>query len=326
MITTEMQEILAKIKAYDNIIIFRHLRPDGDAVGSSMGLREILRISFPEKNVLLINSDYSDYVAFLGGEDDDVSDEVYSSALGIVVDTATSDRISNRRYTLCKELIKIDHHVDVEAYALLSWVEDWRSSCCELITRFYYEFQNELKLNSDAAFYLYTGMVTDSGRFRFRSVSGDTMRLAGLLLDSGINTEKIYSNLYVDDFEVLKFKSYIINKIKRTPNGVAYLYIDRSTREKFNMSLEDAAATVSYMDSIRGSLIWIAFIKYDDDSTRVRLRSRRLAIRELAEKYNGGGHDTAAGAIVNSKAEMKRLLADADRFLAEYKANNGDCL
>lgn len=318
----EMTAILDKIKQYDTIIIFRHLRPDGDAVGSSKGLREILRLSFPEKKVLLLNSDQSDYVNFLGGEDEPQDDEVYRSALGIVVDTATLKRISNPKYELCAELIKLDHHVNIEPYGDIAWVEDERSSCCEMIAAFYRAFSDELKINSQAAYYIYTGMVTDSGRFRFRSVSGDTLRLAGMLLDVGIDTENIYSNLYLDDFAAIRFKSYILNHIKQTENGVSYLYIDRAMRERFGMSLEDAAATVSYMDSIKGSLIWIAFIKYDDGSIRVRLRSRYMTINKLAERYHGGGHEAAAGATVYSAREMKQLLAEADAALRDYKESN----
>lgn len=318
----EMAAILDKIKQYDTIIIFRHLRPDGDAVGSSKGLREILRLSFPEKKVLLLNSDQSDYVSFLGDEDEPQEDEVYRSALGIVVDTATLKRISNPKYELCAELIKLDHHVNIEPYGDIAWVEDERSSCCEMIAAFYRAFSDELKINSQAAYYLYTGMVTDSGRFRFRSVSGDTLRLAGMLLDTGIDTENIYSNLYLDDFSAIRFKSYILGRIKQTENGVSYLYIDRAMRERFDMSLEDAAATVSYMDSIKGSLIWIAFIKYDDGSIRVRLRSRYMTINKLAERYHGGGHESAAGATVYSTREMKQLLAEADAALRDYKESN----
>ena len=314
--------ILDKIKEYNKIIIFRHKRPDGDAVGSTKGLREILRLTYPEKEVLLINNDYADYVAFLGDEDGQIEDEKYADALGIVLDTATVERISNPKYELCKELIKIDHHINVSPYGDYSWVEEEKSSTCEMIAEFYDTFRDELKINKDAATYIYTGMVTDSGRFRFRSVSGDTMRYAGIMLDVGIDTEVIYANLYLDSFDVLKFKSQILKKIKLTKNGVAYMYIDTATREKFGMSLEQASACVSYMDSIRDSLIWIAFIDSGDGSIRVRLRSRFVTVSELAERYNGGGHACAAGATVYSTDEMKKLLKEADKRHAEYKANN----
>ena len=79
---------------------------------------------------------------------------------------------------------------------------------------------------------------------------------------------------------------------------------------------------MGYMDSIKDSLIWIAFIEADDGSIRVRLRSRFVTINEVAEKYNGGGHDCASGATVHSRKEMKALIADADARLADYKANN----
>ena len=171
-----MKRILDKIKEYDRIIIFRHKRPDGDAVGSTKGLREILRLSYPEKEILLLNADYSDYVAFLGDEDAPVADEYYATALGIVIDTATSDRISNPKYALCHEVVRIDHHIDNNPYTEISWVEEHKSSACEMIAEFYYTFRDELKISREAATYIYTGMVTDSGRFRFRSVSGDTMR------------------------------------------------------------------------------------------------------------------------------------------------------
>ena len=318
----KMRVILDKIKEYDKIIIFRHKRPDGDAVGSTKGLREILRLSFPEKQIYLINNDYSDYVAFLGGEDDQQDDDFYRDALAIVVDTGTADRISNPKYSLCREVAKIDHHIDHAPYGDYMWVEEEKSSSCEMIAEFYYAFRDELKINKEAATYLYTGMVTDSGRFRYRDVSGDTMRYAGMLLDVGINTDLIYANLYLDPFEELKFKSYILKKIKLTRNGVAYMFIDKAMREKFNMNLEQASACVSYMDSIKDSLIWLAFIECDDGSIRVRLRSRFVTVSEIAEQYHGGGHACAAGATVYSIEEMKRLMRDADARLKDYKKNN----
>ena len=317
-----MRAILNKIKEYDRIIIFRHKRPDGDAVGSTKGLREILRLTYPEKEVLLINNDYADYVAFLGSEDEQIEDEKYADALGIVIDTGTVERISNPKYALCKELIKIDHHIDIAPYGDYMWIEEEKSSSCEMIAEFYYTFRDELKINKEAATYIYTGMVTDSGRFRYRDVSGDTLRYAGAMLDVGIDTDIIYANLYLDSFDVLKFKSHILKKIKLTKNGVAYMYIDTATRERFGMTLEQASACVSYMDSIRDSLIWLAFIDSGDGSIRVRLRSRFVTVSELAERYHGGGHACAAGATVYSVDEMKQLIKEADKLHKEYKANN----
>lgn len=326
MKTEQMIAILDKIKQYEKIVIFRHKRPDGDAVGSTKGLCGVLRATFPEKDVRIINNDYAEYVAFLGEEDGAQSDEFFADALGIVIDTATVDRISNPQYALCRELIKIDHHIPIQDYGDIAWVEEERSSSCEMIAAFCDAFRDELVLTSEAATAIYTGMVTDSGRFRFRSVSGETMRLAGTILDVGIDVDSLYARLYTKDFTEFKFQSYLYKKMKMTENGVAHLYVDRAMQKKFGLSNEQASACVSYMDSIKGSLIWLAFIENADGTVRVRLRSRFIEINKLAEKYGGGGHACACGATVSSKKEMKALIADADELLGKYKAENGGWL
>ncbi len=316
------KQILDKIKEYNRIIIFRHKRPDGDATGSTKGLQRILKLTYPEKEILLQNADYADYMAFLGGEDAPIADEDYSTALGIVIDTGTKERISNQKFALCKELIKIDHHINIAPYGDPMWVEEERSSACEMIADFYATFKDELKIDSEAATYIYCGMVTDSGRFRFRSVSGDTMRLAGMLLDVGIDVDTLYANLYMKEFDLYKFESYAYGQMQITENGVAYLHVTKEMQEMFGLSQEDASASVSLMDSIKGSLIWLAFIDNDDGSIRVRLRSRFVTINCIGEKYRGGGHACAAGATVYSVDEMNQLIADADVRLKEYKENN----
>lgn len=321
MNTSYAREVLDTIKKYNRIIIFRHFRPDGDATGSTKGLKRILQLSFPEKEVVLQNCDFSDYLAFLGPEEEIYDDEFYREALGIVLDTATSSRISNQKFSLCKEIIKIDHHIPVESYGNINWVEEERSSCCELVAAFYYALRDELKIDTEAATYLYTGLVTDSGRFRFRSVSGETMRLAGMLLDLGVDTDILYANLYMKDFEEFKFEGYVLANIKITENGVAYVHIDKATMEEYGITLEQASACVSYMDSIKNSLIWIAFID-TDENIRVRLRSRFVTVNQIAEKYEGGGHASASGATVHSLEQMNELIAEADRVLGEYKKSN----
>lgn len=316
-----MEKILQKIKEYDRILIFRHFRPDGDAVGSTKGLQEILRITYPEKEVLLVNEDYAKYLEFLGPEDGVIPEEKFADALGIAVDTGTEDRLSSKKFSLCKETIKIDHHIDNNPYGDYSWVEEERSSACEMIVKFYDTFREELKLNEKAAFYLYTGMVTDSGRFKYDGVTGETLRLAGILLDQHINTEWLFANLYLDEFNQLKFKSHVYEKMQITENGVAYIYIDKAMQEEFNLSLEDASASISYLDSIKGCLSWLAFIETNDEkgTIRVRLRSRFAAINTIAEAYRGGGHAFASGATVYNMDEVYALIKDTDSLIKNYK-------
>lgn len=316
-----MQTIFHKIKEYNRIMLFRHIRIDGDCVGATKGLKAIIQATWPEKEVFLIDSETSDFLAFLGPDDEAVSEELYKDALGIVLDTAVSDRISNPNYALCKEIIKIDHHIPVEDYGDYRWVEEHASSACEMIVKFYKAFEDELLLTKEAATYLYTGMVTDSGRFRFSSVSGDTLRYAAILLEQGIDINTIYANLYMESFEMLKYKAYVYEKVQRTENGVAYIIVDREMQEKFHLNRESAGASVTYLEEIRDSLCWIAFIETEDPdgAIRVRLRSRFMTINGLAEQYHGGGHACACGATVYSKEEMQALLTDADTLIKEYK-------
>lgn len=314
--------VLEKIKEYETIVIARHERPDGDAIGSSHGLAQILRISFPEKHIYVSDQDSSEYLAFLNTEEADPKGIGLENALAIVVDTAGLDRCANKEIGKARELIKIDHHIDVTPYGGISWIEDERSSVCEMIAAFQYTFRDILKLDTRAATLLYAGMVTDSGRFRYSETSGETLRLAGYLLDMGVDTQTLYANLYLEEFDFFKFQSHVFGKMKITENGVAYLYVDNAMQQQFHLSREQASSSVDFMNKIKGSLIWLAFIDNPDGSIRVRLRSRFITVDKLANNYGGGGHANASGATVHSLQEMQKLVDEADSLLKKYKAEN----
>lgn len=324
MTETLLTQILDTIRLYRRILIFAHIRPDGDAVGSTRGLQKILQRTFPEKDIRVCSGgQVCRQMLFLDPQNDPVpTEEEYREALGIVLDTAVRERISDPRYALCRELIRIDHHIPTDDYASLSWIEEDFSSASEMIAQFWHDFRDQLSMDRDAAACIYAGMVTDSGRFRFRSVSGDTMRRAGWMLDQGVDMDTLYAHLYMRPAETLPFLGYAYSHIRFTENGVIHLFLSRAAREKFALSFEDASAAVSLMDSVRDSLIWLCFIENDDGTIRVRLRSRFVKINDLAQKYGGGGHAMASGATVRERSGMKQLLADADDLLARFKAEN----
>lgn len=317
------QQILEKIQEFDTIIIHRHIRPDGDCMGSTLGLRDLLRHSFPNKKVYSSGKHDSPYLKFLGDEDE-ISDEVYKDALVIVVDTATSDRIYDERYKLGKFLIKIDHHIAVENYGHLNYVREDLPATCAIIGDFYETFKTELVLTKVGAHALYVGLTTDTGRFKYRGVNGDVMRIAGTLLDFDLDLERIYASLYLKDSKTFILQGYVYENFKQTPNGVSYIYFSRKTQKKYGVTPEDAAALVNSLDSIKGNMIWIAFVEQADKSIRVRMRSRFVRVVEVASLYRGGGHANAAGATVYNKKEMQDLLLLADKALKEFKAENQD--
>ena len=311
--------ILDKIKEYDTIVIGRHFRPDGDAMGSTMGLRRIISLSFPEKKVYLSNEDYSGYLSFLGEEGEKPDEETISSSLAIIIDTATRDRVSDKRLLKAKEVIKIDHHIETDSYGDISWVEEDRSSASEMIAYFYSLFSSVLRIDSAAATFIYTGMNTDSGRFRFASTSGDTLRLAALMLDQGVDIEKLQANLDLKSYDFYRYQADVFSKIRMTEHGVAWLMVDRAMQKKWNLTREDASESIGFMSAIKGAICWIAFIENEDGSIRVRLRSRFMTINQVAEKYRGGGHDRASGATCYTMEEVLSLVKDADEATRQFK-------
>ncbi len=314
--------ILEKIKENDSIIIVRHIRPDGDCMGTSLGLRDILRASFPNKKIYSVGNDKSEYLRFLGEEDGPLDEEIYKKSLIIAVDTGSIDRISDDNFKLGKEIIKIDHHLPVDQYGSINYVRDDFPAAALIIVEMYDNFKDELVLPESAANFLYTAIVTDTGRFRFRGVGQRVFELTSILFKYDIDLEKLYANLYLKNKESLRLQSYIFSHFKVSEHGVAYMHITKNMMKRFGLSYEDASAMVSSLDSIKGSLMWILFIDQDKKTIRVRLRSRFVEIVEIAQAFRGGGHPTASGATVYNKKEIKELVKMADEKLKEYKENN----
>ncbi|HPT88921.1 MAG TPA: bifunctional oligoribonuclease/PAP phosphatase NrnA [Bacilli bacterium] len=323
MIEDLKKQIFEKILEYDTIIIHRHIRPDGDCLGSTIGLREILRASFPNKKIYSVGNNDTEYLYFIGLEDQ-IDDSLYKDALVIIVDTATDNRIFDERYKLGKFTIKIDHHIPIQDYANINYVRTDFPATCAVICDFYKTFEEHLTLPKSAALPLFVGMVTDTGRFKYRGVSGNVMRLAGMLLDYELDIEDIYARLYMKTKEIYKLQGYVYNKFKTTSHGVSYIYLSRNKQKKFKVDHHEAANLVNSLDSIKDSLIWMIFVEQPDKSIRVRLRSRFIAIDDIANQFNGGGHAQASGATVYSKREMKKLIAIADEKLRIFKLTNKD--
>ena len=314
--------VLEKIKEYDRIIIVRHQRPDGDALGSTHGLAHILRLSFPQKEIIVSNVDRSLHLEFMNTEETNPESVVYEDALAIVLDTAGLNRAANPHVSEAREVIKIDHHIDVTPYGDISWTEPDRSSVCEMVAAFQYTFRDQLACDLRAATLLYTGMVTDSGRFKYMETTGETLRIAGYLMDYGIDSQSIFAHLYLEDFEYFKFQSNVFEKMTITENGVAYLHVDKTMQDYFHLTREQASNSVDFMNKIKGCLIWLAFIDNPEGTIRVRLRSRFVTVDKLANKYGGGGHANASGATIQTKEDMMAMIADADEILKDYKADN----
>ncbi len=321
------QRIIRIIKEYDRIFVFRHERADGDCIGAAVAVRQILKDSFPHKRVLFVDSEDFGMYSFLGSSDEEVPEEEYKDAVAIVVDTANEERISDKRYSLCREIIKIDHHPEREdgRYGTVAWVDPSRSSASEMVAELFLEREGFV-IGQEAAEALFTGIVTDSGRFRFNSVSPQTMKITAMLLENGVDTEKVYSYIYLTDCNVLKYNAFIYDNMKITENGVAYVRVTKEDMEKFGLSYDEAAEAVKLLSCVKGALCWIMFIddvkSSDSKDIRVRLRSRFMPINDIAERHDGGGHAHASGATAHSPEEAEQILAETDESVRKYKSTH----
>ncbi|HOP57746.1 MAG TPA: bifunctional oligoribonuclease/PAP phosphatase NrnA [Bacillota bacterium] len=315
----DKQLILDKILEYKKIIIHTHIRPDGDCYGSGIGLREIIRESFPEKEAYTVG-ETAEYLKFIG-DYDVIDDSVYDGALSIVLDTGTVERIADQRYKKGDYIIKIDHHLPVDDYGDFQYVDTTRPATAQIILEFYLEYANILKLNMTAAKALYTGIVTDTGRFKYRSVNGDTFKDVAFLLDYGLDFSDILMTLDIKTEKEMKMKGYVLQNFEKTENGVAYIKITPEVIKKFGVAIEEATANVNELSVLADCPVWILFAEYDDLSVRARLRSKGPAIDKLANEYGGGGHPLACGTNLDGWNQADDLLEKADELVRKYKEN-----
>lgn len=309
------QELFKEIKSHQTIIIHRHKNPDGDALGSQIGLKYILQENFPEKTVYAVGDNAGRYSFMEGSIMDEISDDIYTDALAIVLDTSARHLISDERYTTAPRTARVDHHIFVEKICDVEVTDTSYESCCGLITEF--ALSCGLSLSSASAKALYTGMVTDSGRFRYDSTSAQTFRLASALMEQKIDTNDIYRNLYADDFSKIRLKAQFVLKIRFTDCNVAYIYTTKEELAELNMdTFSVSRGMVSTMSDIRGVDIWVNFTE-TEQGVLCELRSSKYNINPVAVKYGGGGHAKASGATVASKEIAMQMLSDLDALTKE---------
>ena len=313
-----MHEALELLKKYDTVIIHRHTNPDGDAMGSQIGLKNLLLDNFPEKKVYAVGDSAGRFSFMDGSVMDEIPDETYKGALAVILDSAEHSLVSDDRYTLAEKTLRIDHHIFCEKFADVEIVETAFESCAGLVTHLAREWG--LTINTSAAKALFTGIVTDSGRFRYDSTTPRTFSDAAFLLEKGFNPTEIYDKLYVDDFSMIKMRAGFVLDIRFTKNNVAYIYSDR--KKVVGLGVSDFTVSrgmVNVMAEIRGVDVWVNFTESTDGTVLAELRSRNLDINKIAVKYGGGGHLKASGASLKDKAQAMEMLADLDKLVGENK-------
>ena len=313
------QELNKAIIEAQTIIIHRHSEPDGDAIGSQLGLKALLNCNFPNKNIYVVG-DHSERFANYGAMDY-ILDEVYKNALVIILDSGDEKLISDERYKKGKRIIKIDHHLSQAEYGDINIIDSQEISTASLIGKI---FRNlDYQFNDEVAKLLYLGIVADSNRFLYRGVNSAMFELVAFLTKYNFSIEEIYENLYSKSLSFVKLRAQLTLDFLLTKNNVAYLMTSKEKRESYQADFFTISrGMVNIMSGITEVAIWVNFTEDDNGFVIAEIRSNKYNINPYALKYGGGGHMLASGATLKNFDEAKALLNDLDQFMEENNNAN----
>ena len=315
------KEIYNKIKKYDKIVIARHVGADPDALGSTIGLKEIILNTFPNKKVSCIGV-YASKFKFMGSLDS-LNEEEINESLLIVCDTPDLKRIDGiDDVKEFKDIIKIDHHPEIDKYGITTWVNPDESSVCQMIIELC--FDTRLKMTKSAAEKLFMGLVSDTNRFLFHYTTSKTMKLVSRLIEeTKIDFTYLYEDLYKRNLQELRFQGYVEENIEVTDNGFAFIKITDKILKKFNVDAGTTGNIIGSLNNVEEILVWVMYTEdLKNNVIKVNARSRGPIINTTLEKFNGGGHMYASGARLKSFDEVEKLNKSLDTLCKKYNKEN----
>ena len=313
------KRIYKEIKKYDTIVITRHIGADPDALGSQLGLKEIIKNKFPKKNVYAVGSPASKFKYI--GSLDKFDEEMYNNSLLIVLDTPDRKRIDGVDPLRFKASIKIDHHPFVDKTCDIEWIDDTASSASQLILELVYN--TKFELTKESAEKLYIGIVSDTNRFLYYYTTPKTFRLVSKLIeDTNLDFTKLYETMYLRPLKEIKFQSFISTNMTVTENGLGYMKITDEMLKEYNVDAATAGNLVTNFNYIDEIIAWVIFTEdIANGNIRSSIRSRGPIINEVASHFNGGGHIYASGARLKTFEETDLLIKELDEVCKEYNNN-----
>ena len=297
-------ELIKRIKEFDTIVIVRHVGVDPDALCSQLALRDSIKLTYPNKQVFAIGTGSSKFVHM--GKLDKI--EKYENALLIVCDTPDRKRIDSANPEDFKYSIKIDHHPFVEKTCDLEYIDDEKTSACEIIMQIIKD--TELKCNKEIAELLYMGLVSDSNRFLFSSVTPETFKLVAEYLEEyKFDLSGAYNKLYLRPLNEIRLEGYISLNMQVTDNHLGYIIIPDAIINEYGVDSASAGNMVNNYNFVKDFIVWATVTEdVKNKQYRVSIRSRGPEINKIAEKYNGGGHKMAAGVRVKTLEEALGVI------------------
>lgn len=313
----ELEKFKNFIDKANSIAISAHINPDGDALGSALGLRKSLELYGKKADVIKI-SQVDDYLKFIPQIENykDPSQKEYD--LFIIVDCSEFDRI-DKAIEICKNsknVLVIDHHKGGSIKTDLNIIHSDSPASCELV----YEIIKRLNLPMDKeiATLLYAGLVTDTGRFLYSNISELTFYTAADLYKIGADFEMIYKNLYQNkEISKLQFENYLLNKVE-FKKPYALVGVSQKTCVDFGVQMGDSESVVNMLRDLKGIEVACLVKEYGENEYKISLRSKDyLDVSEIARNNGGGGHIRASGFTLNADSmdealnKMRKILEEA---------------
>ena len=286
-----LNQIIQLIEKYDSVLIYRHILPDGDAKGSQFGMKSWIQNKFPNKPVYAIGDD--SVGSFFPNCDVLPEDFDYSKSLAIVLDTSNCDRIQGEGWDKCAFLVKIDHHPVVDSYGDINIENPMTCAAAEMVAQLFME-HNEV-LTHETATYLYCGMVADSQRFSIPTTTANSLRVAGYLLDHGIDVLECNLKMFSKSKQKFEYEAYLSTKTQYHEAGLATTIATLEDYEKFGFDYMSAKDCVGIMAFVKEFEVWVLYNETEPGKFAVNYRSNKTKVNDIAARFGGGGHDYAAG-------------------------------
>ncbi len=313
-----LEDIREVIKNSKTIVLFTHENPDGDAIGSTMALYLILKKL--EKNVEMIIPNFPNTFSFLPASKDVlVEPSLKKYDLAIALDCADIKRLDDPKETFlkCTTRVNIDHHPSNGMFGDLNFVNHVAPACAQIVTSIleYYK----IDIDKDVATCLITGIITDTGGFRYEGVTSETFEIASEFLEKGVVISKVYrdvlSNISRRKFEARKLT---MNRLEFLENGkIAYTYMTKEDIDKLGVNQSDLEGIVENGRDVENVEVSI-FLYETEKGFKASLRSNDYVnVSDICLLFNGGGHVKAAGCTLpySLKESKERILTQTKRFL-----------
>ncbi len=296
--------IFGKIEAAESIVIFGHVNPDGDCVGSVMGMKKELQSLFPEKKVYGVGSRPS-YLPGFFEKADEVSLETIQESLAVLVDLNCFERIEDQRALQAKDFVCFDHHIPLPQTTFPAIQDRDAPSATYVITKAFkkrYHF-----IDKEAAAYLFTGLVTDTDRFQLDG-EPHTLSMASYLISLGVDYKAIYDELYAQDRNRLAYKAFLYEHVLFDGN-VTYCIVHKEDYEPLGIPSSEAGEQADLLSRLDHHPIWVLFTEQPNGSIRVEFRANgKYDMQKVAKSFGGGGHFSASGCTIYSFDTIPEIL------------------